>query len=447
MISICLLMISSCTKEQAIPVEVDYDVIVLNEDYSTPVQVKISNKTTGADAYEWTFDGSTSNTMNTSRNPGTIVYEKGGDYLIKLEATNQDGEMGEKSVPITIFDGIDLSFDTEIIKDSFSPVEVKLTNNTIGATSYKWTFDGGTPEESSERHPENIIFTEPGKHIILLEASTGFESNSQQQTITVAPYLEADFDWDVAFEDDDYQAPVTLTMVNNSISATGYQWIFEGGLPQTSTEEAPTVTFDTSGIHSITLKATNGKETKEITKTVEVSLNTNIRAFKDVKLGINTAHNGDNIGAFFSTKNRKVYSQGEVSSEIGEDIEIVFFGLDEAFSFNKFISPDKVVGETSFAPIPNAQATKFINSQENCGCGTSLSVAEFDAMEDDGLLKNLIIEETNGGSQHFTAELQPRIILFQTADGRKGAIKVKEFKNEGSNSYILIDIKTQKEPN
>ncbi|WP_335966826.1 PKD domain-containing protein [Galbibacter sp. PAP.153] len=444
---ILLLIVFSCTKEQAVPVQVDYDIVVVNDDFSAPVQVKINNRTTGADAYQWTLEGSISNTMNTSRNPGTIVYEEGGDYLIKLKASNQDGEAGEKSFPITVFDGIDLDFDVAIVKDDFSPVEVNITNKTTGASTYEWTFEGGIPETSTAQHPQNVVFTAPGEHIIILKASTDFESYSQQRTISVKPYLEADFGWEVAFQDDDYQAPVTLTMTNNSISATEYQWTFDRGLPQTSTEEAPTATFDTPGVHSITLKVTNGKETKEVTKTFEVFPDTNLSTHKNVKLGINTAHNNNNIGAFFSTTTREVYTKNGVSTETGKEIDIVFFGLDGTFSFNKFIAPDKVTEETTFSAIPNATHTKFINTQESCNCSASLSEQEFDSMEDDSLLQNIEIEETNGGSQHFTDEVMPRIVLFETADGRKGAIKITAFIKEGSDSYILIDIKTQKESN
>ncbi|MCX2682002.1 PKD domain-containing protein [Galbibacter sp. EGI 63066] len=447
LVGMLMLIAFSCTKEQAIPVNIDYELIVIDEDYSTPVQVKINNMTTGADAYQWILEGSTSNTMNTSRNPGTIVYEQGGEYTIRLEASNQDGESAEKEETITVYDGLSLDFDVEVIEDNYSPVEVKITNNTTGASTYEWTFEGGDPETSTEQHPQNVVFTEPGEHRIILKAATDFESYTQQQTITVKPYLEVNFGWEVAFQDDDYQAPVTLTMTGNSVSATEYHWSFDNGLPQTSTEEAPTVTFDTPGIHSITLEATNGKETEQVTKTFEVFPNTNLRTFTDVQLGINTAHNSNSIGAFFSTVSREVYSENEVDPEVGGAIGIVFFGLDDAFSFNKFVSPDEVTNETTFSSIPNATHTKIINTQEGCGCGASMSVTEFDAMEDDSSLQGLTIEETNAGSQHFTDAEVPLIVLFETEDGRKGAIKIKEFVKQGSDSYIMIDIKTQKEPN
>nr|WP_231552180.1 hypothetical protein [Capnocytophaga canimorsus] len=46
----------------------------------------------------------------------------------------------------------------------------------------------------------------------------------------------------------------------------------------------------------------------------------------------------------------------------------------------------------------------------------------------------------------FNKDLIPRIVLFQTFDGRKGAIKIKEYISEGAQSYLLVDIKIQKIP-
>jgi hypothetical protein len=36
------------------------------------------------------------------------------------------------------------------------------------------------------------------------------------------------------------------------------------------------------------------------------------------------------------------------------------------------------------------------------------------------------------------------MVLFETHDGRKGAIKIKAFVSEGIGSYIVADIKVQK---
>jgi hypothetical protein len=39
----------------------------------------------------------------------------------------------------------------------------------------------------------------------------------------------------------------------------------------------------------------------------------------------------------------------------------------------------------------------------------------------------------------------PRLILFETGDGRKGALKINRKVEEGTDSYIEADLKMQKE--
>ncbi|MDN3693614.1 hypothetical protein QWZ06_15620 [Chryseobacterium tructae] len=56
------------------------------------------------------------------------------------------------------------------------------------------------------------------------------------------------------------------------------------------------------------------------------------------------------------------------------------------------------------------------------------------------------VSETNAGKAPFTNSVIPRVVLFQTADGRKGAIKIKNFVTNGPNSYVVVDIKVQKQP-
>lgn len=65
-------------------------------------------------------------------------------------------------------------------------------------------------------------------------------------------------------------------------------------------------------------------------------------------------------------------------------------------------------------------------------------------MVDDTPLKSLNINYTASGAQEF-GFTYPRLILFKTQDGRKGAIKIKEMVKNGTSSYILCDIKVQKQ--
>lgn len=435
----------SCVNEVALPVVVDFSTEIVNNDKTVPVKIKIINNTEGADTYSWTFEGGLPN-ASTSKNPGVITYEQAGEYIIKLEASNRDGSVDVREEKINVKAAVNIGFDVEVINDNFSPVEVKLTNTTTGATSYDWYFEGGNPNTSTEQQPQNVVFTSPGEHKIRLKVSNGEEEYTLEKVVEVSPLLLAAFDYHVAFEYDDYQVPVKVSLQNKSISATEYNWAFEGATISSSTEENPEIEFLTPGTYSIQLKASNGKDEKTISKAITVYENTNLRAFENVKLGINTAHKNNQIGAYFSTITRQVYTQSQVTDEIGAKIDIVFFGLNENFTFNQFVSPDQATN-VSFSVIPNATITSLVNKQESCNCSTSLSVNEFDTMTNDSVLQNLVVEETTEGLKEFNDVVKPRVIVLETSDKRKGAIKIKEYVKNGANSYILVDIKVQKEAN
>ena len=344
-------------------------------------------------------------------------------------------------LPTAEFSGLPLSLETG---NDVQYTDLSTTNGGPAITDWSWQFEGGTPASSTVQHPANVVFETPGDHLITLEVSNGFESFSENTTITVAPEIEAIFDWDVAFFDDDYQAPVTITMTNSSISATSYTWTFPSGIPSESTDETPTVTFNSPGTYSISLEADNGKRTHTMTRDITIFPDTNLRTFSDVELGINTAHNSNVKGAFFSTTLRAVFQADEITTKNGTEIDLAFFGLNNSFSFNKFVAPDEV-DANGFNAIPNATHTKFINSQEICGCSASLTVSQFDAMTNDTLLDALTITETSNGLLNFDNSVLPRVVLLETADGRKGAIKIKGYVDDGLNSYIICDIKIQKE--
>ncbi|RZJ53656.1 MAG: PKD domain-containing protein [Flavobacterium sp.] len=438
-----LIFITSCYQETSIAIEGDFTTSFVNEDESIPVIVKINNGTTGADKYEWTFEGGNPSSSSL-KNPGEILYNKQGTYTITLVATNADGERNEFTKTLIIKDGIKIEFSHEIIKSNYSPVEVILKNTTPGeGLTFKWEFQDGAPATFTGKTPPNVVFTTPGDHTITLIVSNGFESDKLTQTVTVSPYLVSLFSYEPKFEDDDYEAPVTIDFTNKSISATSYKWSFEGGNPATSTEENPTVTFTNAGNHEVILEAFNDKTSEIFKSTITVLPDTNLRILTDIKLGINSAHNNNNIGAMFSTVTRKVYKANEINDDNSGLIDIVFQGLNSNFTYNKFISPDQA-NNYGFLELENAQSTVFINSQSLCNCGLNFTEAQFDAMVNDTQIKSLNINYTASGAQEF-GFTYPRIILFKTQDGRKGAIKIKSMIKNGTSSYILCDIKVQKQ--
>jgi PKD repeat protein len=435
-------VIQSCYNESYIPITPNFTTEFINADESVPVIIKINNLTTGAENYQWQFQGGSPET-SADKNPPQILYNAPGTYTIKLIATNNDGEEEMFTKTIEIKDAIDIQYTTTIIGSNYPSVEVVINNTTTGVgLTYNWSFQGGIPATFVGQTPPNVVFSSAGDHIISLTVSNGFESVTEQVTINVLPQLVSDFNWEPIFIDQDYQAPVTINLNNLSDSATNYSWAFQGGVPLTSIVENPTVTFNNPGTYQITLVASNDKASQTKIKTITILPNTNLYIFNDVQLGINSAHNGNTKGAFFATTTGQTYTVNQVNSTNSSLIEIAFLGLNSSFTYNKFISP-AAVQSFGFVPLTSPQNTVFINSQEFCGCGPIFTVANFNSMINDLPLQGLSINTSGGSNQEFDNTNLPRIILFRTGL-RKGAIKIKQMVNDGVNSYIICDIKIQK---
>lgn len=67
------LLIFSCSEEEALPVNADFELEIFNNDFSVPVEVILFNATKGAEDYLWTFEGGVPQ-VSTQRNPGVITY-------------------------------------------------------------------------------------------------------------------------------------------------------------------------------------------------------------------------------------------------------------------------------------------------------------------------------------------------------------------------------------
>lgn len=439
---LCLLLIVlmiSCAKETMIEATADFKITVVNDDYSVPVRLEIENLSKGADTYHWTFEGANI-TSSTEKTPATLYYNAAGKYVIVLKASNKDGAVAEKRIELVLDAAMKTDFDWEMQGSDIAPVTLQMVNKSLGATSYLWTFQNGIPVTSTEPNPK-VLFSSEGEHLIKLVIDNGKESYSMEKSIKVKPAMVLDFDWTVDFIDLDYQAPVKLYVKNRTTNATSFEWTLSGSGGIISKDQDPIINIATAGTYTINLKATNDKESKNLQKQLVVATNQNLLSFNNVKLGINTAH--ETIGCFFSSTLGKVLKSSEVDETTGSKIDFAFFGLNSSFINNQFISPDQVQ-RTTFTTIPSAIHTKIINSQELSG--QQFSQAQFDALVNGSELSSLAVTETTIGLSPFSQSIKDRIVIFQTEDGRKGAIKILDYVSEGKNSYIVANIKVQKLP-
>lgn len=116
---------------------------------------------------------------------------------------------------------------------------VLFSDMTVGEpTSWEWTFEGGTPDSYSGETPPYIVYADAGRWDVKLVVSDGMNTDSVTHSEYIWSGIEpvADF---VATETDVLIGTYT-NFINNSIGDTlTYDWYFEGGDPETSTEEDP----------------------------------------------------------------------------------------------------------------------------------------------------------------------------------------------------------------
>jgi PKD repeat protein len=440
-LSLIALLPGCYKKGQPQPVYIAVTDSIVGNPATVPVGVLFANNSSGADSFQWSFPGGNP-TTSSLRDPGTVMYSQAGDYTVTLLAWNKD-EQKSQQFSFHFDSSVQVAFDTAVIGNRFAPMTEQVTNKTVGGSTYSWTFQGGIPASSTLAKPPNIVFDSAGPHVITLQVSNGGQTFSLSKTITVLPSLAAAFTLTPSFDNDDYQAPVNATLKNTSVSTLFSRWRCAGATIGDTTAASTSIYFPSPGSYTVTLVTGNGKSTQTISQTYTILPNTNLRTLTGIQLGINTAQ--QSIGVFYSTYLRRVFTSTQRPDTAGKWIDLVFYGLDDSFVFNKFISPDSVT-DYAFAPITNPGATVVINSQETCGCSAAMSVSAFGAMTDDGPLQALTIQATPGGSEPFTNSLVPRVVLFQSPDGRKGAIRIDQWVQNGQGSYIVCDIKVQKAP-
>lgn len=247
-------------------IDVDFEADQTTVQVGTTVHFT-SHCSSNATAFSWTFDGGEPST-STNANPD-VTYNTPGVYDVSLRAGSSNimiyvnGVTETKRGYITVTDGtVDPPQPGNIVADFIADnttinagESVSFTNLSVNASAYYWSFAGGTPSTSTEVNP-TITYDTPGTYSVTLFAAGESTSDSETKTayITVLPVTNADFEASAVeiFVGD------SITFQNLSENATSFFWTFEGGAPETSTDENPVVTYNEPGYYNVTLFATNG---------------------------------------------------------------------------------------------------------------------------------------------------------------------------------------------
>jgi PKD repeat protein len=143
------------------------------------------------------------------------------------------------------------------------------TNN---PTSWSWSFPGGTPSTSTQQNPV-VTYNTPGVYNVSLTVSNqgGNNTMTKNNYITVnncAP--TANFTGNPTVLCAGGIVNFTDQSTNNP---TSWNWSFPGGTPSSSTQQNPTVVYNTPGTYSVSLTVSNGSGSNTQTKNNYITVN------------------------------------------------------------------------------------------------------------------------------------------------------------------------------
>ncbi len=139
--------------------------------------------------------------------------------------------------------------------------------------SWSWTFEGATTLHSTQQNP-NVQYLTAGTYDVKLVVSNpnGTDSVLKVDYITVQPNTNPP----VA----DFEADPTTIVVGNTVNFTdlstnlpdSWYWEFEGGNPATSTDQNPSVVYNTAGTYTVSLIASNAFGSDTMVKTAYITV-------------------------------------------------------------------------------------------------------------------------------------------------------------------------------
>ena len=198
-----------------------------------------------ANTDNWSWDAPGADPSSSMDADPVFLYNTPGVYTLSLTVSNEAG-MHTMTMDITVLDVPASDFSYQV-----NGVTVSLENQSANADSYTWHFgDGNSSDEENPTHEYQSV----GDFIISLTAENACGTSMMLDTVSLS--LDAPVA-NFVVENNVGCAPLEVSFNNVSENATSYMWTFDGGMPATSTEEHPTVTYDAPGIYSATLLAIN----------------------------------------------------------------------------------------------------------------------------------------------------------------------------------------------
>lgn len=207
-----------------------------------PLVTKFTNTSTGANdtlpSYIWDFgDGGASSVTKNPSHTFNNITSNSKTYNVRLVSRNLYGCSDTAFKPIQVHPYIQANF--EFSPDvSCNPYKMQISNSSVGASSYKWSFGDGTPNSTSSAatltHDYNNTTTATKVYNIELNvANTNGCKDTLKRKVTVHPTLKAVMSPSATEGCDS----LVVTFANTSIGASEHKWEFGDG--SSSIEKSP----------------------------------------------------------------------------------------------------------------------------------------------------------------------------------------------------------------
>jgi PKD repeat protein len=243
---------------------------------------------------QWIFEGGTPST-STAQNP-EVIYSNPGTFMVTQYAYN---DLGGDTLQIDNFITV-LADPTGNFTANIDAYAVNFTQTISNATSFSWDFGDG--EGSTDENPAHTYEVD-GSYTVTLTIVGTCNTIVVTKTITIANPPVAAFSYDVTSG----CTVLTVQYTNeSSVNTDEFLWTFEGGTPSTSTEEHPTVTYETPGVYAVLLQAINeqGQDAFLLDDAIEVlgppdigfSYNSNLLTFNFIYEGDPAEFSGWDFG-------------------------------------------------------------------------------------------------------------------------------------------------------
>lgn len=199
-------------------------------------------------SYQWTHGDSSAN-VNTSASYHT--YHNPGNYIPTVSVNYNNGCVNSASLDhITVYPSPVVQFGISNYIGC-APLNVVLSNSTIGSNTYLWDFGDGN---TSTQFLPNYSYTTQGSYHISLQATSanGCVAGHPLNLNIIVEAPEAIFNPDVTSG----CPPLTVNFTDHSNAATSWHWDFGDGT--TSTAQHPTHIYTNAGVYSPKLIAYSG---------------------------------------------------------------------------------------------------------------------------------------------------------------------------------------------